>query len=353
VPYPIPDWPTGTPESQGLDPAGLFQASEIAKAHDSFCLLVIRHGVLVWESYFNGSQSSSTNPSWSIAKSYTGTLVGIALARGEIASLDDSAAKYVPEWQGQPQAAIRIRDLITMTSGLRWSLVQDYVELVLVAPDQTAFALQQPLTADAGTQWTYDNAAVQVLERVFRGATGMTIEEYARLHLWSRLGMQASWAHDSNGHPTTYANVLATCRDHARLGYLFLHQGNWAGEQVVPASFVAEAIAPSQPFNLAYGYLWWRNGGPPAEDAMNQSWSGAMVPFAPPDLFAAHGFGNQFIDVIPSRDLVVVRFGKDPLGHGPDGGFVDAGFDLAALAVDAHMGIHDLILQPILGSVHD
>jgi len=101
---------------------------------------------------------------------------------------------------------------------------------------------------------------VQVLERVFRSATSKTIEEYAQLHLWSKIGSRAGWKHDPSGNPTTYANVLATCRDHARLGYLFLHGGRWAGEQVVSSSFVSAAIKPSQTMNQAYGFLWWLNG---------------------------------------------------------------------------------------------
>src|SRR5206468_3712702 len=136
------------------------------------------------------------------------------------------------------------------------------------------------------TKWTYDNGTVQAIERVFRVATGMSIEDYARLHLWSKIGADASWEHDASGNATTYANVLASCRDHARLGYLFLHGGRWRGEQVVSSAFVSAALTPSQSMNQAYGFLWWLNGATPALDAMSVAWSGRMVPFAPADLFA-------------------------------------------------------------------
>src|SRR5439155_26064010 len=115
----------------------------------------------------------------------------------------------------------------------------------------------------------------------------------------------------------------------------------WAAEQVLSESFVAEATAPSQPFNRAYGLLFWLNGHTPALDAMMEPWPGTMVPFAPDDLFAARGFGNQFIDVIPSLDLVVVRFGSDPMSK----------FDLAALTADSKFGKHDEIMKPILAAV--
>jgi CubicO group peptidase (beta-lactamase class C family) len=109
----------------------------------------------------------------------------------------------------------------------------------------------------------------------------------------------------------------------------------------VPAEFVAETLTPSQPYNRAYGLLWWLNGETPALDAMMQPYDGRMVPFAPEDLFAMRGFGNQFVDVIPSLDLVVVRFGPDPMGS----------FDLAKLASDQQFGTHNQILEPLLQAV--
>ncbi len=343
VPYPIPDWTTGVPEQQGMSTAALDAAAAIAEARQSHCLLVIRHGVLVYERYWNGRDRSSKDPSWSIAKSYASALVGIAIDRGDLASLDQSVAELVPEWRGTDREAITLRHLVSMTSGLKWDVFEDYVSLATLATDGTTFAIDRPLAAPPGTRWTYDNGTVQVLERVFRAATGRTIEEYAHLHLWSPIGADASWKHDPSGNPTAYANVLASCRDHARLGYLYLHGGTWGTEQVVSAAHVAATRTPSQDMNRAYGFLFWLNADTPAVDAMGTAWKGLMVPFAPKDLFAARGFGNQFVDVLPGLDLVVVRFGQDPLGK----------FDPATLAVDARFETHDAILEPILAAIAD
>ena len=341
VAYPSPDWAIGAPEEHGISSTGLAAAAAVADANDSYCLLVIRHGVLVYERYFHGSDATAKNPSWSIAKSYTSTLVGIAIDRGDIKSLETSASEYIAEWKGTPRERITIKNLISMTSGLKWDAFEDYVSLATFAKDNTKFAIDRDLANTPGTKWTYDNGTVQALERVFRSATGRSIEEYARLHLWSKIGSDASWKHDGAGNPTTYANVLASCRDHARLGYLYLHHGRWGSAQVVSSAFVAAALTPSQTMNQAYGYLWWLNGGTPALDAMSVAWSGRMVPFAPRDLFAARGFGNQFVDVIPSKDLIVVRFGKDP----------GASFDLVKLAADSRFDLHDKILEPVLAAV--
>ncbi len=339
--YPSPDWPTGLPSDVALDVAKLDAAAAIAEANDSYCMLVIRHGRLVYERYWNGTNPTTRNPSWSIAKSYTSALVGIAIDRGDIRGLDQRASDFVPEWQGTDRTQITIRDLVSMTSGLKWDAFEDYVSLATFASDDTTFAIDRPLVDPPGSKWTYDNGSVQVLERVFRVATGHTIEEYAALHLWPRIGSTASWKHDPSGNPTTYANVLASCRDHARLGYLYLHGGSWAGTQVIPSTWVTATLTPSQPMNKAYGFLWWLNGATPALDAMSVAWQGRMVPFAPTDLFAMRGFGNQFVDVIPSLDMLVVRFGKDPM----------VGFDVVKLAQDSRFTLHDQILAPVLQAV--
>jgi len=337
--YPEPDWTTGDPAEHGTDPAGLEEAAAAADRYRSHCLLVIRDGVLVFERYFDGTDATTRNKSWSIAKSYTSTLVGIAIERGEIAGLDQSVAELVPEWAGSARADITIRDLVSMTSGLEWSVFQDYVQMAVFAQDHTAFALDLDEAAAPGTGWTYHNGAVQVLERVIKNATGKTMDAYADEVLWSRIGMDGAWALDPSENPTAYANALATCRDHARFGYLYLRGGQWAGgDQVVPVDWLAQALAPSQEFNRAYGFLFWLNGQTPAIDALNNPKDGELVPYAPDDFFAARGFGNQFIDVIPSLDLVVVRFGADPMTD----------IDIQALIDDARFDQHDDILRPIL-----
>jgi CubicO group peptidase (beta-lactamase class C family) len=340
--YPVPDWTTGTPAEHGLDVARLDEAAAVAEGNGSYCLLVIRHGRLVYERYFGGTDAGTQHKSWSLAKSYTGTLVGIAVDRGDL-QLDQPVQDHIATWPGTGREAITVRHLISMTSGLEWSAFQDYVQMALFADDHTAFAEELAADQPAGSEWVYHNGGVQLLEPVFRDATGGTIEAYAQEHLWGPLGMTATWAHDPAGNATPYANVLASCRDHARLGYLYLHRGRWNGQQILSESWVAQATAPSQDFNRAYGYLFWLNGQTPAIDAMNNAWDGVMSPVSPPDLFAAHGFGVQFIDVIPSLDMVVVRFGEDPA----------SGLDIGALTSDAHFGKHEDIMAPVFGAVID
>ena len=343
VPFPIPDWPEAAPATMGLDASVLEDASDLAAELDSYCLVVIRHGHVVWERYWQGHDQTTPQKSWSIAKSWSSALVGVAIERGDIGSADDSVATYLPEWQGDEREAITLRHVLSMTSGLSWSLFGDYVSMATLASDHTAYALELPLDEAPGSGWTYHNGGVQILEPVFRNATGMTIEEYAEAHLWSRIGASASWAHDPAGNPTAYATVRASCRDQARLGYLYLHGGTWADEVVLPQSWIQESLTPSQPVNRAYGWLWWLNAETPALSAMMEPWPDRMSPVLPPDAFAARGFGNQFIDVIPSLDMVVVRFAADPVST----------FDVGALFEDGRFDEHEAIMGTVVAAVDD
>jgi CubicO group peptidase (beta-lactamase class C family) len=339
--YPDPDWETATPESQGLDPAMLEAAAEAAEDTHSYCLLVIRHGKLVFERYWQGHDETTPQISWSVAKSHSSATVGVAVANGDLGSLDDSVSEYIPEWQDGEHEAITLRDILSMQSGLEWSVFDDYFVMTQLSQDQSDHAIGLDVDTPPGDHWTYHNGGVQILEPVFRAATGATIEDYAREHLWSKIGVDATWRHDPSDNPTAYASVLASCRDHARLPYLYLKGGKWKDEQVVPAAHVAETLTPSQPHNQAYGLLWWLNGHTPAISAMGDPKDGMLVPFAPADLFGVRGFGNQFVDVIPSLDLLVVRFGPDPM----------TGYNVQALIDDQRFEIHDLILEPILAAI--
>ena len=346
VRYPDPEWETGDPADHGVDPAGLATAAAAAAASDSYCLLVIRHGVLIAEHYFHGATAATTPSSWSIAKSYASTLTGIAIGRGDLPALDTPVAALVPAWAAPPRDQITLRNLVTMTSGLEWSVLRDYVRMATLSRDKSGFALDLAAAEPPGASWVYHNGGVQVLEPVFRAATGATLEDYARAHLWGPTGAAATWARDAQGHPTAYANVLATCRDHARLGYLYLRGGAWQGTQVVPAAWIAEATQPSQPHNRGYGYLLWLNGHAPTISVLGEAHAGPLDDYAPPDMFGAHGFGGQLIEVVPSRDLVIVRMARDPIAMTS----ADPAAITAALAADWRSDARRAILEPIFAA---
>jgi CubicO group peptidase (beta-lactamase class C family) len=349
---PDPDWPTSTPEAQGLDSAGLQAAADYAAANSSQCVVVVRHGVLVGEWYWQGATPTSPIRTWSLAKSYTSTLVGLALEQGLIHSVDDPVSRYVPEWRGTDRDSISIRELLSMASGLAFDEEADSIQ-IFQANDMTGQALALDLSDPPGSVWRYSNQAVQVFEAVIRNATGKLADAYAQEKLWGPTGMSATWLKDGVRHPAMYMNVLTSCRDHARFGELMLHQGCWGKKRVIGSDWISSATKSSTTFNHGYGWLWWLNAGPPTLDSVTPFEplaSGSYHPFAPADAFCASGLGSQMIEVIPSLDMVVVR-----TGFAPQEDPALAGNPLAQLGATLNDGkqiVHNGVLQRVLAAVH-
>jgi CubicO group peptidase (beta-lactamase class C family) len=311
-PYPLSEWPIGKPSNHEMDPVKLQLAADYAGENESHCMVVIRHGHIVGEWYWGDTTESTKVKSWSVGKSYASTVTGLAIDRGAIESVHDAVGLYLPEWEGTPRGEITIHEILAMASGLKFDLMADNLGMVL-SSDMTQKALDNPLVKEPGTVWEYNNHTVQIMEPVLFNATGMYADEYIDQHLWQPLGMDAEWAADKSGHPAMYMNVKASCRDHAKFAYLFLKRGCWDGQQIISEEWVETATSPSTPMNQGYGYYWWLNGGHPTLDSVDfKPKAHDLHPFAPDDAFCGVGLGSQFVEVIPSLDMVVVRMGPAP-----------------------------------------
>lgn len=285
----------------------------------STCVAVVQDGELVHDAYFNGGSERAPVRTYSITKSLTSLLVGMASDRGEL-SLDDTAATQVPQWRGTPASAVTVRDLLAMTSGRAWSEATDR-QLIRGSSDQTAYAVGLG-QAGAPGEWVYDNSAPQVLERVLAGATGeSSVVNLAQRDLLGPLGMRDTvWPTDATGHATTYSGVESTCLDLARIGYLVLNQGTWDDQQLVSTDYVKQLSTPSSDRNAAYGLLWWTNAEGRVVEVLRQAgftqdkapYRGRLAPDVPADAIWAFGYGNQYVAVVPSLDLVAVRLGRRP-----------------------------------------
>jgi CubicO group peptidase (beta-lactamase class C family) len=353
--FPMPDWPQGRPEDYGFDPAGLDEAAAYSASIGGLCLLVIRDGTLVYEKYLGGTTKTSVQKSWSIAKSFTAALTGVAIKRGDLDGVHQSAAELIPEWKGTPKQAITIEHILSMSSGLHYELVEDNTWTVFVA-DHTAAALANPYDeGPAGTAWHYNNHGVQVMHPILEAATGMDPEQYAEMYLWGPIGMNLSgdkpdrthWERDGAGNPTMYMSVHSSCRDLARFGYLMLHEGHWDGEVIIDNEYVDKMLSPSQDMNPIYGYFWWLNGYEPAIDSTDEPFEGTMFPGAPDDLFSAQGIGQNFIDVIPSTNTIYVHMRPAP--HDPFTNFItDLWGTIDKLFRDGKQIEHRELLQKLL-----
>jgi CubicO group peptidase (beta-lactamase class C family) len=307
-------WETVEPAAAGFDPQALNAALDAAMADRSADILVLRGGRIVAERYAPDAGVDRKQQIASAAKSMVSVLVGVAIDQGRIRSVDQSAADFIAPWRGTPKAAITIRHLLTMTSGL------DDTGLALrgVAGDQFAINAAAPQLAPPGARWAYQTAVFHLLYHVIAHAAGEPFEAFATRNLTGPLGMQhtdwvTSVGRGPNGPATNYYTAACSGRDLARFGLMALRGGRWAGRQVVSAGYLRQATAPSQDLNPAYGFLWWENARPGfgAEEAVRGS---AALRFddSPKDTFAALGAGGQAVMVVPSLDLVVVRQGQAP-----------------------------------------
>ena len=303
-PTPAGDWQKVAPASVGLDATKLDAIAKTAEVGKSNCLVVVKDGKLAGEWYFHGTGPDTAQPVFSGTKSYTSTLVGMAVDEGK-ARLSDPASRWIPEWAGTASAGVTLRNLLSNDSGRDWSLAQDYVRLVR-APDATAFGVGLGQAHPPGTVWAYNNSAIQTLERVVAGTLGPDVPAVAQQRIFAPLGMTHSQlTTDASGHALMYMGLRSTCRDMARFGSLFLNHGAWKGTSVVSARWVREATgASSTRLNAAYGLLWWLNR------------RGRIFPEAPTRGICARGnIGRQLLWIDPARDLVVVSRWSDGIGR--------------------------------------
>ena len=305
VTYPGDEWATVDPATAGFDPAALGRLDEAAAAAGSTCLVVTRDGAVVNERYWQGSTADTPREAFSVTKSVTSTLVGIAQDEGRL-ELDHPAADYLPEWRGTASEAVTVENLVRNDSGRHWDLATDYRDMAIGASDKTAFALALGQDAPPGDVWAYNNSAIQTLSAVLETATGEDPIDYARTHLFEPLGMaDSTLTTDAAGNALTFMGLRTTCLDLARFGYLMLRDGVWDGEQVVSSDYVEQATGRSSTeLNAAYGLLWWLNReGTIATPALattgiddgSGARRGQLVPGAPDDAFWALGFRNQIV----------------------------------------------------------
>jgi CubicO group peptidase (beta-lactamase class C family) len=309
------DWEVVAPGDVGMDSYTLNWSRVYAfqEGRNTQGVVVVRHDAIAAEWYAPGRGPDSWGASWSMAKSFTSALIGIAIEDGLIPSVDEPLATYYPHWAGTPRDAITLRHVLHQASGLHWNEEYDpdagpieeseIIQLVLFQPDELAYVSDLQYESEPGTVFNYSSGNTLLLSGVIEQATGMSVAEYAQQELFGPIGIdQVEWWQDAAGHTLTYCCLDMPSRDFARMGLLFLNDGMWGDEPVVPAQWVVDSTTPSPAFD-GYGYQWWLEGN------MNDR--------LPDDTYAAEGHDGQFIYVIPSLDLVVVRNGIYDKFDGP------------------------------------
>ena len=304
-------WATRLPTEAGFDAGRLGAVLDTAMAARSAGLRVLRGGRIVAERYAPAWSAERTMDVASVGKSITAVLVGMAIDERRIRGLDQPAADFIPEWRGTPKAAITLRHLMAMTSGL------DDAGLALrnVAGDQRAINAAMPVRDPPGARWRYNTAAYHLLFHVVGAAVGEPYEAYARRKLLAPLGMAHTEVLRSRGQAprgpvTNYYSATSSTRDLGRFGLFALARGIWHGRRLVSEAYFRTMTQTSQALNPAYGLLWWLNSRPGVSATGTDS--GLRFPGSPADTIAALGAGGQAVLVVPSLDLVVVRQGAAP-----------------------------------------
>jgi CubicO group peptidase (beta-lactamase class C family) len=325
--WPTAGWRTAPGAAVGMDPKVLADLDAKAAYHPQLrSLLVVRHGYLVYERYWDGDASTGQE-AFSVTKSFTGALVGIALRDHKLKSLDQTVggllAAHLPPTADPRVARVTVRQLLTMSSGLATDDSSPGGDPGLTvrlrqSRDWVRTILGRKLVTSPGTTFAYSNAGSHLLSAIVADTTGRSTLAFARAKLFDPLGIHTehalvgvdapnvspalrqayqraavAWPTDPQGYHTGFGGLKLPARDLAKLGYLYLNGGRWDGVQVVPAAYVRASTQPQShpPPGLGvdgYGYQWWvaSEHGHPS--------------------FVAHGFGGQVVQVVPDLDLVVV-----------------------------------------------
>lgn len=303
---PTNGWPVSTPAEQGMDAAQLdaLQAAVHDRAIPLRSLLVIRHGAIVSEAYFAGADADTDQELYSVTKSFTSTLVGIALDQGKIESVDQRVADLLPgRTFANPdprKEAMTLKDLLTMTSGLDWVEGDPAYRSMYTTGDWVGAVMDRAMREAPGERFNYCSGCTHILSAILQEQTGMSTSEFAEKYLFQPLGLRnVRWDTDAQGIAVGGWGIYLTPREMARLGYLYLYEGSWDGQQIVSADYVKAATTGymRDSERLSYGYQWW---------IYNDS-----------DAYAALGRYGQTIYVSPEHDLIVVTTAKLDGNHDP------------------------------------
>ncbi|MFX1253282.1 MAG: serine hydrolase [Promethearchaeota archaeon] len=306
----IDEWPTSSPEEQRMDSNVLNDVSEM-RSTGLHSLLVVRHGKLVFEKYYGDDNHYYTRDSkhvlYSATKSFTSALIGIAIEKGFIESTDQRVLDFFPEYTfsnvDSRKEAMTIEHLLTMTSGIEWfeGAATDDLGQSAFSLNSVQYILDRPMVTEPGTYYRYNSGASHLLSAIIQQTTGSTTLEFALEYLFEPLGIEESdvvWMADSQGNAFGGIGLFLTPRNMAKFGQLYLNNGSWEGEQIIPAEWVTVSTSdhiaglpiigdarPRYPIATGYGYQWWIS--------FNTSYS-------------AQGHNGKMIYVHPMEDLIIV-----------------------------------------------
>jgi len=316
IPIPSASHPTISAEARA-------KAIAYAMANNSKALIIWRNGCIEAEAYGLGADAATPLNARSMAKPLGAIAIGRAIQLGAIKDLDQPAATFIAPWRGTPKAAITIRQLLNMTSGLaEQGPVTDPASVMTRAylhPRHDAVLIDEyPLTAVPGVRYQYSNASAELIAAVIEHATGRRYAEFVSNEVLKPLGAEGGevWVDRPGGLAHSGCCIFLPARTWLSLGLLLMDDGVWSGRRLLPPGYVQAMITPSTA-NPRYGLGIWLQGeyiqrrgfGRPGQML------GAVLhsePYLAPDLFLFDGNANQVLYIVPSKRLAILRMGDPP-----------------------------------------
>ncbi len=308
-------WPFGDilPDTAtGIDVTKLNEISDHIIDQNSyngnvFAFMVIHKGVPVAEKYKPGFDKNTRLLSWSVAKSFTNALVGILVKQN---GLDIYKPAGLAEWKDDDRSKITMNDLLQMQSGLKWNENygnrSDVTVMLHCEGDMSEYAYSMPIEVPAGTKWYYSSGTSNIVTRLIRQqfASDSAYYAFVKTQLFNKIGLDnAVIEPDPAGTLIGSSYLYASARDYARFGLLYLNDGVFNGERILPEGWVKYTTTAASTSNGEYGSFFW----------LNRS---KKFPSAPEDMFSCQGHDGQYIFIMPSQELIVVVLGYSPSSKG-------------------------------------
>jgi len=307
-------WPLDSNYNKGVIPDSLMA---VIDSNDTHAFIVIQNGKLLYEKYWDGYTPKTLSGSFSAAKSIISLLIGIALDEGKIKSLDEPVGNYVPHFKEAGLEKVRIKDLLTMSSGTNYRESDlSYFSLNASAyygDDEGYLISQLKAKEPAGVNWQYRSADTQVLGFVVEKAFGQNISELVSERFMKPMGAEsdALWLLDGNkNHEKAFCCFNGVAHDYARFGQLVLNNGQWNGKQIVSESYIKAATTPASYLKDPY------ENGNPVDFYGYQYW---IFKEQGHEVVAQNGLFGQYVYIIRDKNAIVVRLGESkvtkPIHH--------------------------------------
>jgi len=301
----------------------------VNESMETVAFMVIIKDSIHFEEYWHGYSTDTMSNSFSMSKSWVSTLIGISISEGKIKSVDQKVCDFLPDFCEGRNKELTIKNLLTMSSGLNWA--EDYYNPIGQAAEAyygnhlSDMIKNLTVIETPGKVFKYNSSCTQLLTFIVEVATGETISDYASKKLWEPMGAKHSalWSTDvEGGDEKGFCCINSNARDFARLGKLYMHQGNWNGLQILDSNYTVEATSLANLLdekgnkNTNYGYQFWL--------AERQGLS----------IYYARGLWGQYVICIPEKDMIIVRLGRKFGPYMPDGHhedfyqFIDAALEM-------------------------